>query len=53
MQNYEDLNDRLKRLNLDITFNDFDAWEKYPEYKSYMRKVGRFLPLKGAYKGSK
>lgn len=39
MQNYEDLNDRLKRLNLDITFNDFDAWEKYPEYKKIYNKL--------------
>ena len=34
-------------------FSESISEEKYPEYKSYMRKVGRFLPLKGAYKGSK
>jgi steroid 5-alpha reductase family enzyme len=31
-------------------FSESISEEKYPEYKRYMRSVGRFLPLKGGYK---
>tara|TARA_B100001063_G_scaffold207991_1_gene204188 strand:+ start:2450 stop:3379 length:930 start_codon:yes stop_codon:yes gene_type:complete len=31
-------------------FSESISEEKYPEYKKYMKSVGRFLPFKGAYK---
>lgn len=32
-------------------FSESISKEKYPDYSRYMNKVGRFLPLKGKYKG--
>jgi steroid 5-alpha reductase family enzyme len=31
-------------------FSESISLEKYPEYKKYVKEVGRFLPLKGKFK---